>query len=1296
MDAALRQMMRDYPALLLIEPSPLTNSKKDEEDDNGNEGKNTPKLSCAESVDEVNSIPPTVTRAIITILRFLSTLLRHATHKSLFNSVAELSDLLASSNDNIASWALKVLSNLATPPLVHRLQSQETTHHTTALHVMGQSTTAVHSRLVALCKGWGTRGCGLGLATCVTADDSQYSSTTSSTNKNGISQGSLPRFAGELKFEFFPENQGKGQDDKTDKMEMEEEKEESKVDGMDGSSKDVKICSSKAVTITLSTEDICIVERTDSQTTLESATPLSPSRQLGKRRKMSEGGTAFTPTNSDESSSSTSTIQHKTKSTAVLFFDCLEQVGGRTKISHERLFTLLTQIRLAAAFHCQSTRVAAVERRMHALIAVIYAHPSQDVLAGYFHAQPELCREIADLVRPIVSPSSVSATGISNLGTSNVGESVKDVDASNHSELEEARRQAALSSIVDPSSSSDVPFAIRSTAVEVLMALVARKDEHATGGGGLSQVSRQTNVLGELGVAKGHFLGLLPTLIRYSLASLNAFLSKRNEVPNEFRTMGDKGCNKTSDGSFDMDELGLDLGLTFLEATKAPTFEKKEREEKALEFVELVLSLASSIVNVATGTAALTDCGLVPALVSTIALTSNMTRGGESQPLFGTHDAFESKYCSSLLKFITAQAIQILEGAIVTHNPALVAFHDLKATDLFVNLLYSEFKLSFPSQDDDGDVAMDGQQNINMEQCPIVLEGSSRVLLFSILNCLTIVFHHQETNPRSLSAAIPAADVLRRPEMTSVLNGIMKNVYTYGGVLGALATTLLSDIMNSDPKVVHYVFDSGLADAVFRMIKGKQFKASDNNDVLDARVEDWHEPDIPPIPELIMSLPNIILALSLTEDGRKKVIEVNPIPELMALMCSPKFCMPHSRCMLNEMASIIGTGLDEVMRHVPNIKSIVIKALVALVERVVHLGTVVTQSEDHYRNKDENPLDATKNDKRVSLIHYASNVGQVLEHVLQNEDNCGDFVNSGGVDAILKLHPLLIVRGNELLAHISCQSAPSVANLSHSTSATTFMTAIKRCAVNDNPAKVIKKIRQEMTLQLNTLQQSCLDLRSSCDSPTLLQDDSDDSLNVTGILEGIPRITLNLVGQAEHNDRLLHNYSSFIREVLNTEWLSLVMAEVVRVAGQRIPIRTGRLEWLKELASDDFRLIIQRLGTFYRTSMSEVCRVRSTDDFEERDSQRWHPPGQSKSHVAIYRLRIVCADGAIVRDGIDIDSCSSVGGLEMGEEVDAFDRCINRSGIMRYRTARGWVSEQTRGHGREVSSKEMYSSPLSL
>ena len=70
------------------------------------------------------------------------------------------------------------------------------------------------------------------------------------------------------------------------------------------------------------------------------------------------------------------------------------------------------------------------------------------------------------------------------------------------------------------SNSPLVPYAIRTLAIEALTALVARRDATGT----LTNVARQTNVLTELGVGKGQYLGLLPTLIRYSLAALNSFL----------------------------------------------------------------------------------------------------------------------------------------------------------------------------------------------------------------------------------------------------------------------------------------------------------------------------------------------------------------------------------------------------------------------------------------------------------------------------------------------------------------------------------------------------------------------------------------------------------------------------------------------------------------------------------------------------------------------------------------------------------------------------------------------------
>ncbi len=63
----------------------------------------------------------------------------------------------------------------------------------------------------------------------------------------------------------------------------------------------------------------------------------------------------------------------------------------------------------------------------------------------------------------------------------------------------------------------------------------------------------------------------------------------------------------------------------------------------------------------------------------------------------------------------------------------------------------------------------------------------------------------------------------------------------------------------------------------------------------------------------------------------------------------------------------------------------------------------------------------------------------------------------------------------------------------------------------------------------------------------------------------------------------------------------------------------------------------------------------------------------------IYKIRIVCQEGASVRNVIEIDRCLSVGNVEMGEIIYAYARCVNSSGVLRYQTNRGWVLECTRG-----------------
>ena len=1194
MDLALRKLLKKHPNLLLI-------GMEDEEsksNDQDSEGEKTEQKEYdrihAESEREADMVPPSTKHAISTILQFLSSLLRNAYNKNVFNSVPEITNLLAAADDEIASEALEVLSSLAMPVQIHRLGVPDISHNTTALHDSKSPTT--FSRLIMLSKGWGSKGSGLGLATIVTTDDSHSG------------QGTLPEYGGIVRYEFLPP------------------------------------LSNNVVSIQLSSKDICLNGL--SSNSLHDADEEIVDYQVEKKRKTSPVAYVGGPASKE------------TKSTSHLFFRCLEQIGGRKNITSDRLFDLLVHIRLAKFFHSRATRILAVESRLHALLTLLYAFQSHETLYGYFHAQPELCAELTDLIRPTVSQSAVSSS------QSKLTHSREKNERAIEAVLK--LKEAAIESIV--LSSASIPFKVRSLALEVLTALVMRKDDPSSNG--MSQLAKQVTVLNELGVGKGQFLGLLPTLIRYSLASLKSIridtVGSSSKDENAMDVDDDLEPQKDQDISTE-DDLGLELGLAFVNVTKPKLkMGQIDAEEKAMEFISCVLCLTYAVVSSSSGTASLTDCGLIPALVSTISLYDQVNNRALDVVM-----PDKRNYSQALFKFIVTQSILILEGAISNHTQALSAFHELNGMETLLQTLYTTIE------------RIESMETNSVSLGPIAknpnLQGPDRVLLNGTLHCLTVILQLQETSPRSASFRLTPSAVLKKKEMTDVLIKIMKNVSMYHGTLASLAITFLGDAMNSDPRVVHYVFQSGLADTFMLMIKSKSV-------VLAEQYGSWYEPNIPPSQELIVAIPNVITALALTEEGRNKIANVfNPFPDILAILCTPQFAMPISRCMASDVPVMIGGSLDEMMRHVPSLKEQMLKSIVHFIRRVVYIGEKLIQNEVKYEKTDESTL----NIERIQFMQYANNVIQIVEQLLQNDEHCEPFADVGGVSELLRMHPLLMLSGQQFLAHISTQSSPSVAILSHSTTAISIMAAIRRIASNYNGTKMLTIVKEHMISSLNSFEKSAAEFRKLSKSEKIAAPcfDDNDTLNLSGILESVPNVPLHILQDTEQGKVALNELSSLMRNVINIEWISQILSSIVRTCLHSDNGLRGQTKWHEEVTSNEFQSFLERISLLHRSAMYEVCRIRSAKDFDENNDKRWLASGDCDCHPALYKLRIVCSEGAIVRDGIDIDSCASVGSLEMGEEVVAFDRCVNGSGIMRYKTAKGWVSEQTRGHGREPISE---------
>lgn len=388
-------------------------------------------------------------------------------------------------------------------------------------------------------------------------------------------------------------------------------------------------------------------------------------------------------------------------------------------------------------------------------------------------------------------------------------------------------------------------------------------------------------------------------------------------------------------------------------------------------FVDSVLTLTSAVVSVPSGTSSLTDCGIIPALISTVALDGRTAHKSH----FSTDGKDGSTYADSMLKFIAAQAIQILEGAIVTHGNALSAFHELNGVDILVKRLNAEvtriqeqkFKTPRESEDrnefktphEDEDAMMQDAELSTSQS--VRIGGARRVLLFSSINCLTVVYHSHES-PNAPNQAPSAGEQVRRPEMMNVLTEVFDNVSSYGGVLCSLLSTFVSSVMNSDPQVVHYVHRSGLAKSLLSMLLGR---SREMKTVLGDDVASWGEPVLEPQADLIQSIPSVIAALSLTEAGAKNIKTADPFPALFAVFCSPRYAMPNSRCVLAEMAAIVGTGLDEIMRHTPSLKDLVAKSIVKMLRRIVYLGQQLNTKET---SADADELECEK--ERTYLMQY--------------------------------------------------------------------------------------------------------------------------------------------------------------------------------------------------------------------------------------------------------------------------------------------------------------------------------------
>ncbi|KAI6651641.1 E3 ubiquitin-protein ligase HUWE1-like [Oopsacas minuta] len=185
----------------------------------------------------------------------------------------------------------------------------------------------------------------------------------------------------------------------------------------------------------------------------------------------------------------------------------------------------------------------------------------------------------------------------------------------------------------------------------------------------------------------------------------------------------------------------------------------------------------------------------------------------------------------------------------------------------------------------------------------------------------------------------------------------------------------------------------------------------------------------------------MLSALCLNERGLNVFLQAQPFDRLFSILISPEYLsamrkrknVESSTTGFDATPAVLGSSMDQLMRHQPTLRSHVFDSLIKLLERILDYGTdpdwIITPSkgdtiEDVISYYSEEPDDSSptvsenvtleklsnqlmEKSRHIPLIDYILNVIRFISHIVANksynDDHLNEFQQRGGMSLILKI-----------------------------------------------------------------------------------------------------------------------------------------------------------------------------------------------------------------------------------------------------------------------------------------------------
>ncbi|KDR75882.1 hypothetical protein GALMADRAFT_248624 [Galerina marginata CBS 339.88] len=385
-------------------------------------------------------------------------------------------------------------------------------------------------------------------------------------------------------------------------------------------------------------------------------------------------------------------------------------------------------------------------------------------------------------------------------------------------------------------------------------------------------------------------------------------------------------------------------------------------------FVEALLSFITYIASHASGGNMVVGAGLIPLLIQIM----------------------ENRYPLRLP--VISKTMQLVDNVLYSFTNAFSLFCASRGVDVLVERIEYEVDLDIK------DYATQYQ--------PCAISGTGELPIQRIA-----VLKHILRSMHRMMQSSGTAEGLRGLIDMSLLKSI-KKIFEYRGLFGPnifpLAINIMSTFVHNEPTSLTIIQEAGLPEIFYKAI----------------------EIGIEPAIEVVQSIPNAIGALCLNEAGQA-LLSKRPsiIPAIFSIFTSER----HLRVLIDkENAVIIGTAVDELIRHHPSLKTPVFEALKSTLSRVEDLGMsyvpltsikhwyqlipitsplsedddITMQDADHLNRPEENVAeigaevadddneedDINPKSHDNIVVSYIDIVGRFLEGFFQHPPHCKDFV----------------------------------------------------------------------------------------------------------------------------------------------------------------------------------------------------------------------------------------------------------------------------------------------------------------